>query len=1338
MAKKVTMTNINGDRSAYGDPAIDLAGTAAVNIAPATAYSYDAVTTMSKSEREVQDGRYIGITPLKSKQTQADACQWEFRAASAKEELARRLRVEAQPTSTIFQLALTDCNDSSMKKITDFLSDPKHKDHRGFVGETLLLNMWLLASLKGEAGWDRCKAVIDKYPQLAKDEYMEDAHIGLISTVEIEMEKGNIVDEVAGGAKLDAILLDAIESVGYHRCPKCKQGPIETQAHKAQDCLNVEQPAGALEDPGTSSYKHLLADSLKTHRNRRKSEKRRPLGGVLGGMKRLAVGDVHRFHQIKRCPFKGCGFEAKAEHDWESYTSRREPAQKDETKHRFCSKIKMNMMGEIPSRLPGLYTGENILHIAIVNEKPDLVKFLLQHPKITNEDKKHMMTARAHGSFFLPSLISVKGKLSAVTKVDNVEAKCYYGEYPYSFAACIGSTEMMQIIWEAAEALPKNMKINGQIGLPGLKDGLGNTALHLACSYGHTDCIDLILDKHCPRTATDNPMEPLSSTGKKLVDTLNLKGFTPLTYSVKTSNVKAYHHMIDKVTTTMWQYGNCMALKTVPLEQLDTFRQYDVSRDDEDDYDADVQGKVRQCSYTLRHCCARKAQKISAHMTHVTSKKPGNDGGIFTNIRTSMAVSKVSSKLVAISKKFQTRKSHLHSFKTFRPAVEVIVDHEISDFADDKFFKEALEHKWNTFGRKIYLWSIFVPYLLVVLCFTFQNSTNELHSELDWIAYPTHYLIMDVYVKIMIAMLGITSVIDIVMKRLRAGSISAMIDVNEDNDIDIDEVLQFVHNHLGAVLDGGILACMIGAEVADPQRSNAFKSIQSLLLWSNLMYMLVPFEHFGVLTIVMYKILAKDIIPFFLVFGMLLVGFAQAFSILYNESHHDDIGYDNPFHNIGLSLYHLFLVSLGEMGDDKVWGAGDQGPFAETSKDNQGLAILLFAAFSMVCSILSINMLIAMMSSTYAEVNQDAKKEHVFPWARKVLNIERWGIKLLPRRTKFMCLKHFTLLNTAEWRYGHPTQASAVPGSAIYEDLNDRRQLPFCLTELTDLKEGLDVTMDGQTELLKNRIEDCTQNQTNQFEKMNERMQEFENMMVTVFKANNLAVPELVRTRTTPRAAEASPEAQPLPVVEPAENKEGAVLTLTPVQAETTQAENQPVNFKRSRHTSVAPGADDHMTVSFDDEDDGLKTRTLSRCSEKTEGTEEETESESETSLLSPASPALGGSPGGGFKWAPKASPARPRTGTSAVGALMVPAAKFGAHHGEVPARGAETAALVEEVAQEEEAPVEEISVEGTEEASAAPVEESSVEETEGVPVEEAIAALSSFAFPAPEPSAQP
>ena len=75
---------------------------------------------------------------------------------------------------------------------------------------------------------------------------------------------------------------------------------------------------------------------------------------------------------------------------------------------------------------------------------------------------------------------------------------------------------------------------------------------------------------------------------------------------------------------------------------------------------------------------------------------------------------------------------------------------------------------------------------------------------------------------------------------------------------------------------------------------------------------------------------------------------------------------------------------------------------------------------------------------------------------------------------------------------------------------------------------------------------------------MNERMQEFENMMVTVFKANNLAVPELVRTRTTPRAAEASPEAQPLPVVEPAENKEGAVLTLTPVQAETTQAENQP------------------------------------------------------------------------------------------------------------------------------------------------------------------------------------
>jgi hypothetical protein len=107
----------------------------------------------------------------------------------------------------------------------------------------------------------------------------------------------------------------------------------------------------------------------------------------------------------------------------------------------------------------GLYTGETILHIAIVQEKPQIVHKLLE--------QGIEICSRARGVFFqpryrLPSIkeltrlqkweamlvgIDLEHELfAAVKKIENTFSECYYGEYPLSFAASVGNVEICKLL----------------------------------------------------------------------------------------------------------------------------------------------------------------------------------------------------------------------------------------------------------------------------------------------------------------------------------------------------------------------------------------------------------------------------------------------------------------------------------------------------------------------------------------------------------------------------------------------------------------------------------------------------------------------------------------------------------------------------------------------------------------------------------------------------------------------------------------------------------------------------------------------------------------------------
>ena len=169
----------------------------------------------------------------------------------------------------------------------------------------------------------------------------------------------------------------------------------------------------------------------------------------------------------------------------------------------------------------GLFTGETVLHIAVVQEDFEMVRWLI-------EDKGASVAARAVGAFFKPkelvqgkseSVVTVLGRKVAVERskgrkrhTHNKEAQCDFGEYPFSFAASLGLVDIMALMKQAvmrkaedqAEylALVKNYPQKMRVPAAGMSkadhlaylllnapDGDGNTALHMAVLHKQVPAI---------------------------------------------------------------------------------------------------------------------------------------------------------------------------------------------------------------------------------------------------------------------------------------------------------------------------------------------------------------------------------------------------------------------------------------------------------------------------------------------------------------------------------------------------------------------------------------------------------------------------------------------------------------------------------------------------------------------------------------------------------------------------------------------------------------------------------------------------------------------------------
>jgi len=607
----------------------------------------------------------------------------------------------------------------------------------------------------------------------------------------------------------------------------------------------------------------------------------------------------------------------------------------------------------------GLFTGETVLHIAIVQQRdPELVGWMLR--------RGCNVVARATGAFFKPKEVRRRkvqgggedkrvswGKRVQTMVVDVLQARprrsheqggvtkrvlndvsaCDYGELPLSFAVSVGSLEICKLLLayvvNAREELKKDkafkefrkwtkealaaqsieyekksmlqkmkekwkedwpelnfgdvlneeaQRVHKEVSdLQGKKvtfylmnscvrneDGKGNTALHMAVMHRHTHIIDWLME----------------NGAKESLGFINDDNLTPFTLAARQGSVDIFYQFLTKyMQTTAWKYGE-VQMSRMSLEQLDSFR-----------------------------------------MAMEPKEKFEQDG--VTRIEPSLS---------------ELEDLPLHK-KKWRSAIEVIVEHEVEAFANDPLFNKLIDDKWNKFGRTMYLRRTLVPYMVMLALFCIHMFLRCYAINAGWQRWNTDGVVFSDYgdeepipwTRLESGDLrreDIAAVVSFVIqvllvvpasfpwlihkgwrqRRLRGRDL----DPNRTGRLDL---VSFTFKNLSFFLDFLSAALLLSGFALRLARQHGAEldclALTSVVMWSNLLNLIMPFKFFGIMAITTYKMLVGDVIRFLMVFVMTTMAFGLAMMVLFQKS--DSPGDIDDMDVPGRSIIGMVWIAVGEV-----------------------------------------------------------------------------------------------------------------------------------------------------------------------------------------------------------------------------------------------------------------------------------------------------------------------------------------------------------------------------------------------------------------------------------------
>eukprot|EP00210_Caulerpa_lentillifera_P009518 g9077.t1 len=177
---------------------------------------------------------------------------------------------------------------------------------------------------------------------------------------------------------------------------------------------------------------------------------------------------------------------------------------------------------------------------------------------------------------------------------------------------------------------------------------------------------------------------------------------------------------------------------------------------------------------------------------------------------------------------------------------------------------------------------------------------------------------------------------------------------------------------------------------------SALAAVESLLLWSRMLFYARPFKSTGPLVIVISSIVL-DIIPFLVLALCVMFGFAVAFFILYRHVNPDskdeaDSEFQSMYDSFGTfkrTFFTVFSYVFGDFDLDVIYNA----PESNT-------VLIIFVLYMVIIAIILLNMLIAIMSESFNRVLSDEDTRFIKSRATAIDDIDSMLSARKERRLK--------------------------------------------------------------------------------------------------------------------------------------------------------------------------------------------------------------------------------------------------------------------------------------------------------------------------------------------------
>jgi len=170
---------------------------------------------------------------------------------------------------------------------------------------------------------------------------------------------------------------------------------------------------------------------------------------------------------------------------------------------------------------------------------------------------------------------------------------------------------------------------------------------------------------------------------------------------------------------------------------------------------------------------------------------------------------------------------------------------------------------------------------------------------------------------------------------------------------------------------GMLVVALSRVGVLDTAWEAPLLSLNSVVGWTYMLFFLLAHQSSGPIVIIIYKMFVSDVLLFMTIYGVFLLGFAQAFYVQFN---------DNSLADFMKRVKACFSTMLGDLDFESF---SDQ---AQVS--NPFLATLLLTVYVVIISVVLLNLLIAMMGDTYAKIIDESRMIWQLEQARILFSLE--------------------------------------------------------------------------------------------------------------------------------------------------------------------------------------------------------------------------------------------------------------------------------------------------------------------------------------------------------------